>query len=381
MKIMTKYKIILLPFLLLAGIGFAQENKVSNPSFEDLEKKVKSLGQFENTLLWYIPEGCQPADIFSSTVKKGDVTAPDNVKGRAESKDGANYAGLMAYSEREAQPRTYIQTKLEKKLLPGKKYCIKMHVQLSDLSKYAIGDLGMYISSKAIKLKDIENYDIQPQLTSPKKGHIKEMYEWIPICTTLTAEGTERYVTLGNFAPQSSIKPSKMKRSREYSQPQTRDAYYFVDEVSIIPVDLLDGDCNCQLPTPDEGPELSVVYTRNVSDDHEGTDQEKIEITVLHFAAGQSALDEDANSNLGAISEILKNNPDLYISVLGFTDSKEATSLADDRARKVYAQLTSVLGVDATRVEFKGMGAEDPVSDNVTAEGRAQNRRVVFKVK
>ena len=61
-----------------------------------------------------------------------------------------------------------------------------MHVQLSDLSKYAIGDLGMYISSKAIKLKDIENYDIQPQLTSPKKGHIKEMYEWIPICTTLT---------------------------------------------------------------------------------------------------------------------------------------------------------------------------------------------------
>ena len=130
-----------------------------------------------------------------------------------------------------------------------------------------------------------------------------------------------------------------------------------------------------------KGPELSVVYTRNVSDDHEGTDQEKIEITVLHFAAGQSALDEDANSNLGAISEILKNNPDLYISVLGFTDSKEATSLADDRARKVYAQLTSVLGVDATRVEFKGMGAEDPVSDNVTAEGRAQNRRVVFKVK
>ncbi len=97
------------------------------------------------------------------------LTAPDNVKGRAESKDGANYAGLMAYSEREAQPRTYIQTKLEKKLLPGKKYCIKMHVQLSDLSKYAIGDLGMYISSKAIKLKDIENYDIQPQTYFPEK--------------------------------------------------------------------------------------------------------------------------------------------------------------------------------------------------------------------
>ncbi len=367
--------------MLIASMGIAQENKISNPSFEDLEKKVKSLGQFENAMLWYIPEGCQPADIFSTTVKKGDVTVPDNVKGRAESKDGENYAGLMAYSEREAKPRTYIQTKLAKKLLPGKKYCIKMHVQLSDLSKYAIGDLGMYVSSKAIKLKDIENYDIKPQLTAPNKGHIKEMYEWIPICKVFTAEGTERYVTLGNFSSQSSIKPSKMKRSREFKQPQSRDAYYFVDEVSIIPVDLLDGNCNCQLPTPDEGPELSVVYTRNVSDDHEGTDQEKIEITILHFATGQSALDEDAKSNLGSIAEILKNNPYLYITVLGYTDSKESASIAEDRAKKAHTQLTTTLGIDANRIDFKAMGAEDPVSDNVTAEGRAQNRRVVFKVK
>jgi outer membrane protein OmpA-like peptidoglycan-associated protein len=376
-----KYTSIILSLLVLSFQSMAQENKLDNGSFEELEKKVKSLGQFENAVNWYIPEGCEPADIFSAAVKKGDITAPDNVKGRADSKTGDNYIGIRAYSEREAKPRMFVQTKMLKKLLPGKKYCIKMHIQLSDLSKYAIGNVGMYISSKAIKLKDIENYDITPQLMAPGGAIIKQQDDWVEICKVFKAEGTERYVTLGNFAAQSTIKPAKMKRPREYTQPQSRDAYYFIDDVSIIPVDLMDGDCSCILPSDDDGPELSVVYTRNVSDDHEGTDQEKIELTVLHFATGQSALDEDANSDLGAIAEILKQNPSLYVDVIGYIDSKETPSVAEARARKVFAQLTSVLGVDASRVSYRSEGAENPVADNVTAEGRAQNRRVEFKVK
>ncbi len=362
----------------VATWSFGQNNKVTNGSFEELDSKVKYLGQFDNVTMWNVPEGCEDADLFTSSAKK-EVTVPDNVKGRSETKDGENYAGILAYSEREKSPRTFIQTKLMKKLLPGKKYCIKMNVSLSDISKYSVNTVGMYLSSKAIKLKDIENYDIKPQLLPSNGVKIEETYDWVTMCNVFKAEGTERYVTIGNFAPQSSITPGKMKRSREYTQPQTRDAYYFVDDVSIIPLALLSEGCDCQIKK-DDGPQLNIVYTKNVSEGHEGTDAEKIELKILHYNYNVSNLDEDHKADLEAISALMSANPEYKIEVNGHTDNAENPAVADERARKVYAYLTSLLGINANRINYSGKGGDEPTSENATAEGRAQNRRVVFRV-
>lgn len=359
----------------------AQSNKVSNPGFDEVEKKIKSTGQFEDVSLWYIPEECPPADVFSTDVKKGDVTAPDNYRGRAESKDGNNYAGLLLWSEREREPRTYIQTKLDKKLLPGKKYCIKMHVSLSDISKYSCNNIGMYLSSKAIKMKDIEKYDITPQLLPPKNVVVDETYDWVPLCTTIVAEGVERYVTIGNFAPQSSVETGKQKRSREFTQQQTRDAYYFIDEISIVPSELVDGDCFCPIENEDDKNELQIEYSKSVSEAHEGTDANKLDLIILHYSSNAFNLDEKAQTDLKAVAEILKSSPDMKIEVVGHADSQEAPSVAEERAKKVYAELTSVLGANANQVDYRSEGADNPVQGNETAAGRAQNRRVQFLVK
>jgi len=373
--------LIILFFTALGTQLFAQGNKVTNPGFEELEKKVKKPGQFENLSSWYIPEGCPAVDLFTTELKKGEVTAPDNYRGRSETKEGSNYAGLLMYSEREREARSYIQMKLDKKLLPGKKYCIRMHVSLSDISKYSANNVGMYLSSKAIKFKDIEKYDITPQLLPPKNVLVEETYDWVPLCTTIVAEGVERYVTIGNFAPQSKIETGKIKRSREFKQPQTRDAYYFVDDVSITPVELLDGDCFCPIESDEDENELQIEYTKNVSEGHEGTDAEKIEIIILHYGANSMNLDEEAIADLKAISGIVNKNPDMKIDIIGHTDSKEAPSLGEERAKKVYAHLTSVLGVNANQLEYKSEGADNPTQGNETAAERAQNRRVQFHVR
>ncbi|MEA2107457.1 MAG: OmpA family protein, partial [Bacteroidota bacterium] len=53
--------------------------------------------------------------------------------------------------------------------------------------------------------------------------------------------------------------------------------------------------------------------------------------------------------------------------------------LSEARAKSVVDYLIDQ-GVDKSRLEYKGYSFTQPVADNNTAEGRAQNRRVEFKV-
>lgn len=54
-------------------------------------------------------------------------------------------------------------------------------------------------------------------------------------------------------------------------------------------------------------------------------------------------------------------------------------SLSEKRAQAVMNFLIEK-GVDSSRLTARGYGSSSPVADNGTAEGRAMNRRVEFKV-
>jgi outer membrane protein OmpA-like peptidoglycan-associated protein len=76
---------------------------------------------------------------------------------------------------------------------------------------------------------------------------------------------------------------------------------------------------------------------------------------------------------------MLKENPDVKLSVEGHTDNAGAATanqtLSEKRAQAVVAWLTAN-GVEASRLKAKGWGQTKPVADNVAEEGRAKNRRV-----
>jgi len=67
------------------------------------------------------------------------------------------------------------------------------------------------------------------------------------------------------------------------------------------------------------------------------------------------------------------------LTVTGYTDStgsdKYNQKLSEKRADSVKAHLVKK-GVAADRIVTKGMGKANPVGDNKTKAGRAQNRRV-----
>ena len=53
--------------------------------------------------------------------------------------------------------------------------------------------------------------------------------------------------------------------------------------------------------------------------------------------------------------------------------------LSERRAVAIKKFLIKKYGIPERRLEVKGYGESDPVVSNETAEGRAKNRRVVFK--
>jgi len=88
--------------------------------------------------------------------------------------------------------------------------------------------------------------------------------------------------------------------------------------------------------------------------------------------------------SMGTINEIVKlmnKHSDLNFSIEGHTDSDGEDSfnqkLSDDRAAAVKSMLVQ-LGIDASRLQSKGLGESKPESENLTPEGKANNRRVEF---
>ena len=105
---------------------------------------------------------------------------------------------------------------------------------------------------------------------------------------------------------------------------------------------------------------------------------------TINFNTGKSSITSDSEEALKAILAILKEYPNAKFTVEGHTDSVGRASynkkLSDERAASVMEYLTSN-GVDASRLESKGFGEEQPTADNSTAEGRAKNRRVEINLK
>ena len=106
------------------------------------------------------------------------------------------------------------------------------------------------------------------------------------------------------------------------------------------------------------------------------------------FATGKSELSATAKSTLSQFATVLKNNSDCDVSIQGYTDNqgfrgKTAAESYDmnkalslDRATAVssYLQRLSVPAYQIKSVE--GFGQDNPVADNSTPAGQAQNRRV-----
>ena len=99
------------------------------------------------------------------------------------------------------------------------------------------------------------------------------------------------------------------------------------------------------------------------------------------FVPGKASLRNDASTRarINAIVAFVQANPSARIRVEGHTDNQGNPqvnlSLSQQRADAIKNELRAA-GIPASQVQAIGLGAEQPVASNATAQGRERNRRV-----
>jgi OOP family OmpA-OmpF porin len=108
----------------------------------------------------------------------------------------------------------------------------------------------------------------------------------------------------------------------------------------------------------------------------------KFSTTGIYFDIAAYTVKKESYGVLSEIAKMLKENPEINLQIIGHTDNQGDESynqfLSQMRAQTVKTILYEEFEIDDDRLEFIGKGATEPVDNNTTEKGRANNRRVEF---
>lgn len=100
----------------------------------------------------------------------------------------------------------------------------------------------------------------------------------------------------------------------------------------------------------------------------------------VKFENNSDAIKSEFTSPISELAKFMTEFADTSVVIHGYTDDRGSEaynrSLSQKRADKIKQVLVETYKIDASRIEAIGHGEDNPIADNNTAEGRAENRRV-----
>jgi peptidoglycan-associated lipoprotein len=116
-----------------------------------------------------------------------------------------------------------------------------------------------------------------------------------------------------------------------------------------------------------------LIYTLTLSNDK------------VRFPLNKADLSDEAKALIDeAVGPLVKDNRGVWFEIEGHTDATGDEGynmqLGEDRAVAVRDYLAKAHGIALARLNVISYGEAEPVADNKTREGRAQNRRVVIRI-
>ncbi|MDP9107987.1 MAG: OmpA family protein [Pseudomonadota bacterium] len=132
---------------------------------------------------------------------------------------------------------------------------------------------------------------------------------------------------------------------------------------------------------------LNPTYTVNnglrVSASEQGVLDTTLGNRIVEFESGKTTLTAKGKAILDEMASALQKLKDKKVEIIGHTDGVglRASNLALSKARadevKIYL---GARGINPDLLSTSGQGPDRPVAGNDTAEGRARNRRIEFRI-
>jgi flagellar motor protein MotB len=100
------------------------------------------------------------------------------------------------------------------------------------------------------------------------------------------------------------------------------------------------------------------------------------------FDSGSANIQPQSMGIILQISQVLQQEAGMNLKIVGHTDAdgsdESNIKLSKERAEAVKNALVNVYNIEGNRLSAEGKGELEPVGDNGTPDGKAQNRRVEF---
>ncbi|HNJ59326.1 MAG TPA: hypothetical protein PLH33_09845, partial [Chitinophagaceae bacterium] len=216
-----------------------QYNLVPNYSFEEYTNCPSGATYYEalNTKpdFWYKPDKRNAAYFNSCAAESTYASVPNNGLNGGFSfqyaRTGVAYVSMFYWNNN--NQRNYFQVKLTDSLQQGKCYYAECFVSLGNSQRFACNNHSMLFTNNPVYADTIAGLAIipaNPQIQSTQV--IADTLNWVKVSGVFTAQGSEQYLTLGNF---------KYDNQTTYQQFQvnfsSNGAIYYVEDVSVIPLD------------------------------------------------------------------------------------------------------------------------------------------------
>ncbi|WP_296416810.1 OmpA family protein [Pseudooctadecabacter sp.] len=101
------------------------------------------------------------------------------------------------------------------------------------------------------------------------------------------------------------------------------------------------------------------------------------------FATNSDQLSGALRTDLNALARSMNDFPNTLVNVIGHADNTGSAAFNQDLSQRRAQSVASALissGVSPNRIRSIGRGEDAPIASNLTAEGRAQNRRVEITI-
>lgn len=209
------------------------EDTIACPWSNDLNN-----GQLELAKGWWKPT-LGTSDFFHRC-NDDIVGVPNNFWGYQEPFHGNGYVGCVlvnwhlstsVYTDFE-----YIETQLKDPLISCHEYRLTYYVSLAEVSKYALTKLGAVLTIDEISQSNYSVIDRIPQFVN-SGDYIVDTNGWVKLSSSFTAQGGERFLTLGYFFD--SVENDTLFIHEVGAPNDYGYGAYYIDSVSLIDVGMV----------------------------------------------------------------------------------------------------------------------------------------------